>query len=765
MLDRYRLVKICRITKRWVIYSILFFIPIFFAWFQENYSVFDLNKSIALHTLLGVGVLAWVLEVFLENKIQYKASKTVLLLGLGVVILFLITTIFSIHPMLSLWGSYERMQGFYNLIHYIGFTFLIIVSLRNRKDIDSAVISLLVGSGIACIYGFLQAAKLDPLRWGEDLGRIFSSFGQPNFFGHYVSTLLPLTCYAIFYIGKNFYTRILLSMLFVLQITNIFFTYSRGAWLAVGLTIIILAIWFLYDRGRKKIIIVLLAFLLLIVSIFGFLITRGIIQQSQQSSFAAVRLISLFDLSSDLSTNKTRLLYWESGLKAWYHAPLERKLIGYGPDTQASLFVKYYQPEWAYHEQINSFPDRAHNFVIDILLQFGLIGLGLFSAFVVYITWYLYKSLKRSDKQYHWLGVSLLAALLIYGINNLFSFSLVGMNVILYGLLGLAVVTNETYNTRSYIFSFFRPISKILIFASLGALFIVLMYHYNFKYYLADYYYFNAKKAEAIGDCPKILDNMDTVVELYPFNQYLNRQYIHLGVNCFSAVTKQSSYHDLGRALEFQAQSIPEKERQFYTLIDISHLYSLMGFYVDKQYYEKADEMYKEMLAISPYITTTYQDYGRMKLWQRKNDEAIAIFKKGLEITPPYTLTTYNRKKIVEQTAYFYTLIGMAYYDKVNLLEAINWYKKALEINPAQTAAYKNLSDTYYQIGEIEKAIEYTERAYRIDKNNNLWSFSLATLYKEQGNIPEAKKYAQIALDLSPDDEKVKNLIKELGSE
>lgn len=767
MIERQQIIEFCRITRRWMIYSILFFIPIFFAWFQENFSVFDLNKSIALHLLLGIGVLAWVLEIFLEDRIQFKGSKLLLILGLGVAFIFLITTIFSIHPVISLWGSYERLQGLYNLLHYIGLTFLIIVTLKDKKSIHASIVALLLGSGLACIYGFLQLLKLDPLRWGEETDRIFSSFGQPNFFGHYISTLLPFTCYAIAYIAKRFYTRVALFLLLTLQVINIIFTYSRGAWLAIIGTVIIGVLWWLYIHGRKKLVIIISAVAVIVgISSFIFLVNRNVIQQAQiQNSRALIRIVSLFDLSSDLSTNKTRLLYWEAGLKGWYHAPLERKLIGFGPDTQATVFVSFYEPAWGYHERINSFPDRAHNFFIDILLQFGAVGLALFSAFVTYIVWKLYTSIKGREGQYYWLGVTLLASLLIYGINNLFSFSLVGMNVILYGLLGIAIVANDTFTLRSFSFSFFRSLSKILIFVSLCALFVVLMYHYNFKYYVADYFYFQAKKAEAVGNCPKILDDMDKVVELYPINQYFNRQYIHLGVNCFAGVGEKSGYKDLAQALELQAQSISKKEQQFYSLIDISHLYSLVGFYVDKQYYDKADTMYKEMIKIGPNITTTYQDYGRMKLWQRKNDEAIEIFKKGLEVTPTYTIRTFRRQEISEQTAYFNVLIGMAYYDKVNLPEAIKWYKKALEINPAQTAAYKNLSDTYYQIGEIEKAIEYTEKAYRIDKYNNLWSFSLGTLYKEVGNITEAKKYAQIALDMSPDDEKVKKLMKELEAE
>lgn len=765
MIDRERVKSVAYLITRYSLYGIVFLVPVYFAWFQENFSVFDLNKSVILHLLLGIGLLAWLVGVSVSGQIHWHGNKILLIVGKAVALLFLLSTIFSLHPLISLWGSYERMQGLYNLWHYLGLSFLLIAALRNKKDVQHVIVMLLIGSAFACLYGLIQALGLDFLRWGESATRIFSTFGQPNFFGHYVAVLLPLTIYAAMYVSKNVYVRLSYGILGVAQFICLIFTYSRGAWLAVLITGVLFSLFLLLRAQRKFLAVSLLVF----IAASGFTLRSTMVRTAIlehvpfDNKLVVERFLSIFELG--YSTTPTRIAYWQAGLEIFTSAPWQRKLIGYGPDTEATLYAHEYRPEWAYYEQINSFPDRAHNFILDILLQFGLVGELLLALLVGVIVNKLWRFLRQEQRgPDYWRGVALLSSLLIYALNNLFSFSLVGMNVVLYTLLALAWLTGNGFQVWTIPIKFFRPLSRWLILGSLAALFLVLLYNYNLKFYLADYYYFKVKKAEAKGDCPATLSYMDKVIELYPLNHFYNRQYIHHSTNCFSAITSDASYQQLGRALVSHVNNIPPRERQFYTLIEMSHMYSIMGFYVDRRYYQEAEPIYKEMLKINPYITTTYQDYGRMKLWQRRDEEAIAIFKQGIEVLPPYdSVADINRRQdIIKQKAYFQVLIGMAYFDKLDTKSAISWYKEALALDPLQTAAYKNLSDTYYQLGDIDTAISYTEKALRIDPYNNMWSFSLATLYKEKGDMTRARLYAEQAVEVNAQDEKAKQLLEDL---
>lgn len=768
MITKGKVITIFQIISRWSVYSIIFFIPIFFAWFQENYSVFDLNKSVALHFLFAIGFSAWLLEVTLSGKLKWRGNKWFGLLGIILAAWFIITTIFSIHPILSLWGSYERFQGLYNLLHYLGFTFLIVVSLRSYEDVAVFIKSFLFGSIFAIGYGLIQFFGLDPLHWGEETNRLFSSFGQPNFFGHYLAVILPLTVYILFCSVKNIYSRLFYSILLVGQIFCFLFTYSRAAWISVGVTVILLFLWLLGYYHKKKLLLLTSVACVIGVIFFSFIlisqkVSNTDVAENQQVSY---RLFSV--LETKTGSNKARLNYWGAGIQAWLDSSLSRKLIGYGPDTQATVYAPYYRPTWAYDEKLNSFPDRAHNFILDIVLQFGVIGLIIFGFFSGYIGWQAYKAIRNtSDYRYRWLLISLFSALCIYGLNNLLSFSLVAMNVVLYGLLGITWLASRQFRVQESVIKLFQPLSRWLITGSSMLLLLILLYNYNFKLYIADYYYFKVKKAEQKGDCQAVLQNLDAMTAWYPLNQAYNRAYLHHVTNCFSAIDSPEDYKNFGRALLEQISLIPEKERQFYTLINISHSYSIMGFYVDKKYYQDAEKVYQHMLEIDPYITTTYQDYGRMKLWAGEPEEARAIFQQGINVLPPLNVNQviYHRQGIVDQLAYFYNLIATSYSDQGNYEEAVVWFEKSLTVNASLPSTYQSLADTYRKAGEVDQAIEATKKAFRLDRTNSLWMLNLAVLYKEKGDREVAKKYIGEALVMSPDDKTIQALAQELGVE
>lgn len=769
MVLKEQVIAISEKVARWCVYGIVFLVPIYFAWLQENYSVFDLSKSLVLHLFLGIGLLSWLVATNLKGNITWRGNRLIGILGILVAGIFLISTIFSLHPMISLWGSYERMQGLYNLWHYLGFAFLILVVLRDRQDVHRVIMNLLLGSALASIYGVIQVLNLDPLGWSENVMRIFSTFGQPNFFGHYLSTLIPLTVYAIIYLSRNIYLRLSYSILLCLQMICLLFTYSRGAWLAIIVILFLFTIFLLWRQGKKKIIggLVLCIVALIIALNFGSVRQAIIASVPTKIQWPVERLLSIIGVDSAF-TNKIRLEYWQAGIEAIKRAPLPRQLFGYGPDVQASVFISYYKPYWAYYEQMNSFPDRAHNFIIDIILQFGLVGLSLLSILIGYIIYTLYILVKneKSGREY-WLGLSLLCSLAIYTINNLFSFSLTAMNVVFYSLLAITWLVGNQYKSKKISLSFFQPLSRWLISGFFISFLFLIFYNYTIKFYIADYYYFKAKKAEVKNDCSALLKNMDQVLIWYPVSHFYNRQYLNHGINCFSAINSEESIKELGDILVMHAEAIPEREQQFYTLVDMSHMYSILGFYVDKKYYLEAEKLYQKMLAMNPYITSTYQDYGRMKLWERKNDEAIAILQKGLDNAPSLgsKYPEFRQSEIASQVGYFMSLIGMAYSDKGDYKAADEWYTKAITVAPSQTAAYKNSADLHYQLGDITKAITYNEKALAIDPNNSLWSFALGTLYKELGNISKAYTYASQAVQLSPEDIQMKRLLEEIKSQ
>jgi tetratricopeptide (TPR) repeat protein len=763
---REKIIYFCSQVQRYGIYSLVFFVPIYFAWFQENYTVFDLNKSAALHLLLSAIIICWLIELTLSKTFNWGGNKFLGLLGSSLGIVFLVSTFFSLNPFISLFGSYERQQGLYNLWSYLLVFFFVLIIITNKRYLEHLIISLLVGSSIVCLYGLIQSLDLDFLSWGESgVQRIFSTFGQPNFLAHYLIVVLPFTVYALFFLSKNVYLRILYILLTSVQGACLVFTLSRGAWISVGASLFLLMLWSLFRKNKKIITWLVFAVTTLLFIISVFTGTRQAIlnhlYKSDLRSFQ--RLVSVLDFEN--GSNKIRLFYWKAAFHTFKTAPLERQVFGYGPDVLPDVFVGMYQPEWANYERMNSFPDRAHNFVLDILLQFGVIGFLVFGSFSGYIIYKLAQyAWKENQPQEYWLAVSFLFALFAYGINNLFSFSLIGMNVIFYALLGGSWLVANKFEMNHIKITFFKSISLFILTVVFSLFLLFLLYTYNIKPLVADYYYFEVKKSEVRGDCRSILDNMENTLAWYPVSYFYTRAYLHHGTNCFLAITDQASQQQLADNLLDMTNHIPKSDWQYATIEDLAHMYSMLGYYIDEKYYLEAEDFYKQLLRMGPMITVSYQDYGRMKLTQKKYEEAISFFKKGIEVSRlDQRFPSIGHSALVyRQVGYFYNLLGNAYNNDKKYPEALDAYKKAIEIDPLEGINYKDTADFYYQRGNISEAIRYNETGFKVVPENQPWAYFLALLYNEDGKAQIALEYANKAYSLDPGNEKLVNLIKEL---
>lgn len=751
----------------WSLMAAVFLVPMYFAWAQENYTVFDLNKSVALRAALTVAICAIITLFALQGNYfslkKFLAIKVALILALS----FLISSLLSLHPIISLLGSYERQQGFHNLIAYIVFFVLLIISLRTERRFKNMLVVAMLSASFVCLYGLTQLFDLDFLNWAESaVVRIFSTFGQPNFLGHYLAVMLPITMYGIVYIARRWWWRASLALLLLAEIVCLIFTYSRAAWLATLVAFCVVALVYIWHIGYKRVVITLCIIGIAGITLIAAPGPRNVLLQYTDHNGMSVtaRVFSVLDFQA--GSNIIRLKYWGAAWKAFAEAPLYRKLIGFGPDVQATVFVKQYQPDWAYYERINSFPDRAHNVPMDTLLQFGLIGTALALWLLVICVRLLFSGLSKVRGEEYWLRLSIIAAIIIYIVNNLFSFSLTAMAMMWYLLLASAWLVGHRFPKLEWKHTtFFQPLSRWAISITFVILLLVVFFGYNIRPLVADYYYMQVKKAEARQSCRAVLDNMEKVMEWYPISHYYARAYFFHATNCFSAVDSSVSQRQLANNMLEQAKSLNPKENQFYTLIDLSHAYSIMGYYIDRSYFDTAEQYYKELIEQSKFITINYQDYGRMKLWQGKAAEARQLFTQGLAVMPPLDKAAAgsgHTTAIAKQIAYFHDLIGLSYYNERDFTKSAQEYKIALSIDPTLTSSYKQLADIAYQLGRRDEAITYNEQAFAIDPNNSLWPVGLAVLYSEKKDYKKALHYAELAKELDPESDKVVKILEEI---
>ena len=111
-----------------------------------------------------------------------RHENPLLLPTVAMVVVYIISTIFSVVPAVSLWGGYQRLQATYSTFSYIVIFLIAASALRTRAQLNRAInVIIVVGFPIA-FYGLLQHYSIDPLPWGGDTTlRVASNMGNAIF--------------------------------------------------------------------------------------------------------------------------------------------------------------------------------------------------------------------------------------------------------------------------------------------------------------------------------------------------------------------------------------------------------------------------------------------------------------------------------------------------------------------------------------------------------------------------------------------------------
>jgi len=87
--------------------------------------------------------------------------------------------------------------------------------------------------------------------------------------------------------------------------------------------------------------------------------------------------------------------------------------------------------------------------------------------------------------------------------------------------------------------------------------------------------------------------------------------------------------------------------------------------------------------------------------------------------------------------------------------KALPFFKKAVELEPNNSAAIRNLAQTYYDTGDRKSSIDTYELAIKATPDNKIKAdlhFNLGLLYSQTDEYDAAEDHFTTALDLNPDD-------------
>ena len=160
--------------------------------------------------------------------------------------------------------------------------------------------------------------------------------------------------------------------------------------------------------------------------------------------------------------------------------------------------------------------------------------------------------------------------------------------------------------------------------------------------------------------------------------------------------------------------------------------------------FAKCEEITNKLIELNPKMVFLYNLLGLALTAQKKNDEAIECYNKGIKIDPNYAM--------------IYNNLGTIYYNKnsvgknfeTNIKKAEDLYKKAIKLNPKIPEANSNLGNLYNSIGKNDESIKYHELAISADPKYLFSYLNIANVYIAIGNFDEAKKYLKKSIVANP---------------
>jgi putative inorganic carbon (hco3(-)) transporter len=757
-----RVIRICEFLTDLSIVSILLVVPVFFSFIYETWNIFELPKLVAFRYLLGVGVLSWVALVFIRGGFKHRATLALMFLSGILLISWLSASLASIHPQLSFWGKYQRLQGFSSFLSYMVFFWLCFLHIDSWRKIKMCLWAIVASSVLVCFYGTSQFLYLDPMNWAEsfeNFRRIFSTLGQPNFLGHYLVMVIPISAYCLLFLSKKVLTRFLLALLLLLQIVCLYYTWSRSAWLALSGEFWLASLFFLAVKGKKRLFLALIGVSALVILSLGALF---LVPKDANSGFwLKNRWISSFDLS--VGSQKMRLVYATGAAKEYLGATWKRKIFGYGQDTLSDVTGKWYEKDWGNYEKINTWPDRIHNFFFDALLTVGAFGVLSSLAFFLYFLSLAIKFFRQKDRdRRYWLAVFLAVSIFGYFINDLFSFPMTPQYVYFYFFLAVLSIIFLSRHPEKEVAIRLAPLSKILIGLALAFFLGVFVFYKGAMAMKADYYFAASRDWSGSNNCQALEFNRLASI-LNPEENFYREEYIFNALNCFDAIDDQEQKVVLKENVDIVLAGVAEKEKWYFIKLEEANVYSVYAANIDESYGDKAEEYFSDLIEEYPNINQIYLYYAYHKLRRKDYSSVVELVDKAESLMPKLTLPLFflnniHRQTLASELVRFYELAAVASELSGDKDRAIEYYTKVIKADPYRLLAYKRLSDVYYTKGDIDSALRYNQRGYSLNRHDPSWPLAISLLLDDRGDGAGALDYASQVLKLDPENEEAKKI-------
>lgn len=383
---------------------------------------FVFSKLIAFQILIGLTFPAYLLLAWMEP--QYRPKRHILYFSiLGYFVALALSVGFAVDHMRAWWGNQERMNGLFTLLHFLAWLSMA-TGLLTRWEQWRKLLNFQIGLAVfMALVAMLQ--KVYPRLLMFPAGpRVGGLLDNPIYMAAYqIFTLF--FCALLALKDHRHSMRIWYGVAAVFALIAFVLAQSRGALVGLAAGFGVFMVYYAFFTNHRRVRMTVLSLLGLAV------VGAGLIFAFRESALIANSPLARF--TSFQTSASTRLIAWRI---AW-DGFKERPLTGWGLDTFHILFNQHYNPQSLRFGPYETWFDRSHNTILDVLSMTGVLGLIGFAAIFISLFYSAWRAFRKG-----WIDLPVSAVLIAlpvaYFVQNLFVFdhpALFSMSYLLFALV------------------------------------------------------------------------------------------------------------------------------------------------------------------------------------------------------------------------------------------------------------------------------------------------------------------------------------------
>ncbi len=699
------------------------FIPFYVA--KDMFFPFITGKNFAFRILVELLLGGWLVLAWRDAR--YRSRFSWILAALSVFVgITAIADIFGEDIFRSFWSNFERMEGLVGILHFYAYFFVATSVLHTEKLWRRFFQTSLVASVFMATYSFFQLAGVIIINQGGT--RIDATLGNASYLAVYALFHIFIAIALLSREKKNAYLRWVYGAIALLNFIILFNTATRGVVLGFigGAILSALLIAFFEKQWNllRKVSLGIIIFILLSVGTLFALRDETFVTDSDVLG----RIASLTRIESVLKEmQSSRFQIWNMAWQGFKEHPI----LGWGQENFNLVFNKYYDPRMYAQEP---WFDRAHNIVLDKLIEGGIFGLLSYLSIFGAALYYLWRGKRNGEPFFTVTEKALFTGLFAaYVFQNLFIFDQFISYFLFFSMLAfLHVRATGSAEGETEKHSEERELSQrdFIVVASVIVGTLLSLYVFSINGVAANRALLQALKPQAEG----------TAKNLLYFKKALSYDYT-VGIM---------------ETREQFTQVAPQIAKDLGTQKAQNELFLLARDEMRAQIEHAPDDARYRM-----FIANLFMNYGLY-------DDAIKEIEEGIRISP--------------KKQHIYYFLSNAYTQKGDVEKAFNALRIAFEVEPANGTALKQytayairigrddiaeklliplygttlvpeqgFANAYQIRGRFDKVASILEKILEENPNDAQSHLSLAAAYVEMGKRQAAIPLIEKTIKLSPD--------------